>query len=153
MIPRSQKRANETVSEWTLSAATHCCPARVLLRCRTKYRGRQFRFVSECAKAVTCPHAVSMYPVVEMIVAVFSMIPTTCVDSKLATALPLDMAIHNSKPERLNFPVLREGLCQECLFSFKSGMHAIASCGSATLSALSPQFALVCGWHKAESAE
>jgi len=63
---------------------------------------------------VTCPHAVSIYQVVEMIVVVFSMIPTTCVDSKLATALPLDMAIHNSKPERLNFPVLREG--------FMSGM-------------------------------
>ena len=95
--------------------------------------------------------------VVEVIVAVFSMIPMTCVDSKLATALRLDMAIHDSKPvswpERLNFPVLREGLCQECSFSFKSGMHAIASCGTATLSALWPQFALVCGWHKAESAE
>ena len=25
-------------------------------------RGRQLRFVSECAKAVTCPHAVSIFP-------------------------------------------------------------------------------------------
>ena len=94
---------------------------------------------------------------VEVIVAVFSMIPMTCVDSKLATALRLDMAIHNSKPvswpERLNFPVLQEELCQECSFSFKSGMHVIASCGTAIFSALWTQFALVCGWHKAESAE
>ena len=95
--------------------------------------------------------------IVEVIVAVLSMIPMTCVDSKLATALPLDMATHNCKPvswpERLNFPVLREGLCQECSFFFKSGVHAIASCGTATLSALWTQFALVCGWQKAESAE
>ena len=33
-----------------------------------------------------------------MIVVVLSMIPMTCVDSKLATGLRLDMAIHNSKP-------------------------------------------------------
>src|SRR5689334_7265651 len=95
--------------------------------------------------------------VVGLIVAAFSMIPMTCVDSKLATALRLDMAIHNSKPvswpERLKFPALREGLCQECSFSFKSGMHAIESCGTTTLSALWTQFALVCGWYKAESAK
>jgi hypothetical protein len=41
--------------------------------------------------------------VVEMIVVVLSMIPMTCVDSELATALRLDMSIHNCKPERLNF--------------------------------------------------
>jgi hypothetical protein len=59
----------------------------------------------------------------EMIAAVFSMITMTCVDSKLATALRLDMAIHNSKPvswpERLNFSVLREEFMSGMLVFFQ----------------------------------
>ena len=141
-----------------MSAATHWCPARVLDQAHCSVAARSTAaassdLFSECAKAVTCPHAVSIYPSRRDDSRRFLNDTNELRRLEIGNRLAIRHGDLNRWPERLNFPVLREGLCQECSFSFKSGVHAIESCGTATLLALWTQFALVCGWREAESAE